>query len=423
MSGRFYNYSDNFFYLMEDGFTAEEAKNMAEFVQIPDLINIFPKKDQKHVAALIQDKALLARMESGVITAQDYTDKLQTFLNVVQDYLNPKDSENSVYSNAALHLINYHAYEGGRQRYPNAEDLYKLRDDLALIAQKDKRENKAEMSDGLIAISDRAAKIRLQIEKKKEKAAQLSDVMREAAKEPHIILYSDDKNGTLVVPLTMAASQYWGSNTKWCTAAAAEEDNKFHEYNASAPLIRIVAKPTREERTANPQYTSFKFGLHEGNIVDENDIPIDDIEDHPYLARVLDAAEAGLDPGQWDYIERFLYEGSQISNDFVLEAHETYHRAANDLKEYQPFLIANAKANPFALGYITDMQTRADIMPAVIDHIKNKPMIQKHIYRILHLMPNFANGPLTTDMNIIRERLGIEKPDTPGAEGPKFNAN
>ena len=58
--------------------------------------------------------------------------------------------------------------------------------------------------------------------------------------------YEDDM-WFVVIPLSMDAACYWGSDTEWCTATRDEDGNYFNSYNEQGPLIILINKENGEK--------------------------------------------------------------------------------------------------------------------------------------------------------------------------------
>jgi len=71
----------------------------------------------------------------------------------------------------------------------------------------------------------------------------------------------------IVVPKTEKASCFFGKNTRWCTAAA--NDNQFNRYSKKGPLYIILHKSTNSR---------WQFSFASGEYMDERDNPINLIE-------------------------------------------------------------------------------------------------------------------------------------------------
>lgn len=77
------------------------------------------------------------------------------------------------------------------------------------------------------------------------------------AKNDIKVLFDDD-NWLVLIPRSMEASMYWGSNTKWCTATRNEENNMYERYTENGPLYININKQTGEKY-------QFHFGNNEFN--------------------------------------------------------------------------------------------------------------------------------------------------------------
>jgi Domain of unknown function (DUF4116) len=58
------------------------------------------------------------------------------------------------------------------------------------------------------------------------------------ARDESVVVQEGKGLPTIVVPMTIFASKWWGRGTKWCTAA--EDNNVFDYYHKDAPLVIIV---------------------------------------------------------------------------------------------------------------------------------------------------------------------------------------
>jgi len=76
----------------------------------------------------------------------------------------------------------------------------------------------------------------------------------------------------IVVPKTEEASCFFGKNTRWCTAAA--NNNQFDNYSQDGPLYIILHKPTNSR---------WQFSFASGEYMDERDEPINLIEFFEFL--------------------------------------------------------------------------------------------------------------------------------------------
>jgi Domain of unknown function (DUF4116) len=76
------------------------------------------------------------------------------------------------------------------------------------------------------------------------------------ARDESIIIQEGKGLPTIAVPMTEFASKWWGRGTQWCTAA--ENDNRFQEYNKDAPLIVILC-PDGAKFQLNVKSDTFQF--------------------------------------------------------------------------------------------------------------------------------------------------------------------
>lgn len=79
----------------------------------------------------------------------------------------------------------------------------------------------------------------------------------------------DDGEWLVVIPLTEAASRYWGQGTRWCTAADSEH-NQFKAYSSEGSLYIIINQHNPEEK--------YQFFFAEGSDYsdEDDDIPLDE---------------------------------------------------------------------------------------------------------------------------------------------------
>ncbi len=108
-----------------------------------------------------------------------------------------------------------------RRRYKTAEDLYKLREDIATYEKW--RKNQPDPGDEVAfsmndSFDTRVAQQRRKDKNKKSFRKEFSDLQKQGSQEPHVVIY-DGPEGKIVVPQTMKSSQYWGANTRWCISA------------------------------------------------------------------------------------------------------------------------------------------------------------------------------------------------------------
>lgn len=104
--------------------------------------------------------------------------------------------------------------------------------------------------------------------------------------------YEDDM-WFVVIPLSMDAACYWGSNTEWCTATRNEEDNYFNRYNDDGPLIILINKENGEK---------YQFHFETDSFMDKKDTSIR----KPILKRI--GATEGLAKAISEYCEEIGYD-------------------------------------------------------------------------------------------------------------------
>ena len=80
----------------------------------------------------------------------------------------------------------------------------------------------------------------------------------------------EDENWLIVVPKTVEASCFYGSGTKWCTAAN-KGINHFHEYNDEGPLYIIISKNKKDEEGRPIKY---QFHYERKTLADVHDDPV-----------------------------------------------------------------------------------------------------------------------------------------------------
>lgn len=104
--------------------------------------------------------------------------------------------------------------------------------------------------------------------------------------------YEDDM-WFVVIPLSMDAACYWGSDTEWCTATRNEEDNYFNSYNEQGPLIILINKENGEK---------YQFHFESDSFMDKKDTKIQT----PILKRI--GATEGLAKAISEYCEEIGYD-------------------------------------------------------------------------------------------------------------------
>lgn len=97
----------------------------------------------------------------------------------------------------------------------------------------------------------------------KRTPTELSNDIKKAKNNISIVF--EDENWFVLIPQSMEASMYWGSDTHWCTATRNEDNNKFNEYNENGPLYININKHTKEK---------YQFHFNEREFNNAENIPI-----------------------------------------------------------------------------------------------------------------------------------------------------
>lgn len=364
--------------------------------------------------------------------------------------------------------------------YGKAEDLYKLNADFETWNQARQRleeGNPLTIKDRsgkthdfgtqdtifhVETMGDLAQIARLETERKDLKK-EFKATMRTGSDAPHTVIY-DGPEGKIVVPQTMESCQFFGDRTRWCIAARGEEDNMFDDYSRKAPIFVFLPKiPDQNDPDQRnfPDYSSFKFASTNGVLYDEQDKQPSANNVPACVTRLREAAERALTGGALDYFRTFsdpdhfpvssralvpddvpeewkphledlhqcgfseklrtgIPHALRDNIDFLLAAiriePEAFYLAPEELQDYDLFQNAAAKANPAAIERMpNDGQapaTRAVQQAITEGKIPPDP-------RLIHLLPTFYGGPLTTDIEKIKARLESGKnavqPESPPA--------
>ena len=108
----------------------------------------------------------------------------------------------------------------------------------------------------------------------------------EMYKQAKVLL--NDNAYRILIPLTKEASQYFGVNTRWCTAG--RSTNYFESYSAKGPLYIILDKANNRR---------WQFHFESGQFMDEADTPINIdafIKEHPEIAHFFEAMDHSKEP-------------------------------------------------------------------------------------------------------------------------------
>ena len=102
----------------------------------------------------------------------------------------------------------------------------------------------------------------------KRMAKEAEDAFRKLTPEQKHIIQSettilyDGIEGQVVIPHTPRASQFWGSNTKWCIAGTGKYDDgtvyadkHFPDYNQKSPIVVIIPKGMQDQKIALVEQT------------------------------------------------------------------------------------------------------------------------------------------------------------------------
>lgn len=125
------------------------------------------------------------------------------------------------------------------------------------IPEKDKNINNFKTLDSLKEFISNYEDILSQKSKRKQKGESIS-------KEEYIKIY-EDSDWNIIIPLTKAASIYWGSGTKWCTASGGE-DNYFDVYNKVSPLFIFRNNYLSQPDNNGQRWREKSYQLYFGNI-------------------------------------------------------------------------------------------------------------------------------------------------------------
>lgn len=115
--------------------------------------------------------------------------------------------------------------------------------------------------------------------------------------------YEDDM-WLVVIPKSMDAACYWGSDTEWCTATRNEEDNYFNSYNEQGPLIILINKGNGEK---------YQFHFESDSFMNKKDMKLQ----KPILKRI--GATEGLAKAINDYCEEIGYDYIDLYYDVIGE--------------------------------------------------------------------------------------------------------
>lgn len=405
---------------------------------------------------------------------------ISPFLEALEKHISPQQKiftkEGKQESFLAWYIVRMNVDGLKGNPYGKAEDLYKLREDLTAWDKGRKNLGPGEeltyqgpygrtwrfgTQDSIFDIEDMddLVKIAAFENQKKTLKKEFRETMRIGSKAPATLIY-DGPEGTIVVPQTMESCQSVGDKTRWCIAAKNADDNMFDPYNLKAPIFVFIPKiPDNDspDRENFPGYSSFKIACTNGVAYDELDNQPSKIPE--CVTHLRKAAERTLSGGALDYFRKFSdpspesfisaigplprnapdawkpwlekaakgdfsdYPPDKLNRDveFLLAAiqvnPETFQWASEHLEDYPPFIKAAAKTNP---ACITEMQEKFQNLAthAVLEAVKEGKIPPPP--RLIHRLPAFYGGPLTTDTEEIRAHLQqSEQSAPPPANVPK----
>ena len=351
-------------------FNIDYAWGIYEIITDETLPGKLNSEGQALLAKTLANQAMIDKFVDGSVevTEDEWNDSIRPLLAHIDHVFVPKDYyDTTILDNdieymrdeVVLWLIEKNLQKNRSKPYPCAEDYYKLREDIVKFERlkqnphftkiyPDYPENRKEydiMSAGGMflfpaELMDLAKKLERYELKRQESKQAARQAFRAAHKEgqnhPHVVIY-DGLEGTVVIPQTMEAAQFWGRQTRWCVSAKQKEDNAFETYNKKGPLFIFITKPTAEEKAAlAQQYSSYKFALHNGDVFDELDTNFSDgerehetpLEDKlkPFL-RLREAARNALTGGEKDYFELFCFD--EYADKVGLELEDLAHEKQN----------------------------------------------------------------------------------------------
>ena len=159
--------------------------------------------------------------------------------------------------------------------------------------------------------------------------AQKNEIMRGTT-----ILYDGD-DGRVVVPHTVKASQYWGSNTKWCLSGKGA-DLYFSRHNEFSPVIMILPRGAE------------KYALVSGKYYDAQD-EASTVAGEAQTALVHKTIQ-GLSPVVRQYVDGLLPKINQ-PKPTVVNQNNPPEYIGESLRKDPQIIMAAVKQNGWALAY------------------------------------------------------------------------
>ena len=175
----------------------------------------------------------------------------QTFMPLFMDKLYPSAQKNAQIAAWLCKAYLNHRHNG---KAILAEDFYKVAESLKYFdALKNSKSLPEEKRDLLSYQSYQDLLDVLKPFEEKRMAKEAADAFRKLTPEQKQIIQDettilyDGIEGQVVIPHTPRASQFWGSNTKWCIAGK-EADNYFPDYNHHSPIVMILPKGMHDQK-------------------------------------------------------------------------------------------------------------------------------------------------------------------------------
>jgi hypothetical protein len=134
-------------------------------------------------------------------------------------------------------------------------------------------------------------------------------------------LVVDTERAKVVIPLTMAAAQYFGRGTRWCTSG--KRDNRFAQYNRQGPLYIIMFKGMDRRWQWHFQTKQFMDEKDEDNLL----IIKRTLPEYPELMTVWDEGQRGI-LHQRDHV--MIHDRTQSIYHMFHPTLDDLRKAAND---------------------------------------------------------------------------------------------
>lgn len=144
-----------------------------------------------------------------------------------------------------------------------AEDLYKIREDLAYFEALKNSGVLREASHDLQAYTLQSLRETIEPYRQKKVEREAAQTLRRMTPEEKAGLFAettivyDGPEGKVVIPHTPKASIHWGSNTKWCISGKEYAEKHFPSYNAKSPCIFLIPAGGDSDKIALVDYTFY----------------------------------------------------------------------------------------------------------------------------------------------------------------------